>query len=660
MTSHTFGAPSSAARPPRSARSATARGSDSKRKGPGSIKYTHTRAVLAVPRARRRRLRPAGGDHLGRQCDAALVERELLHRRDGDDRERERERREPDLLQLHVQGVRRPDQALRQVDAHRPTGADGDAFSFALLDQMLRTEKTNMNRAFVMSAAMADRYRAAWRALGAAAPTDVVEGFGPVETYRKVPILEDDFIGVETVGATTTCQSIYLASLDETQGLALACANAGAQSLDTMASPLRGGHGLADQERRRNSRGKGPPAHPRHVVQRPVLRSKPLARPPARREAVAHVIDFAALPKTPAGTDRALPRSARVPFWAAFGVPFHQGIGIAEGARSSDAHPLRRGPRRSRERLDGPARARRSTRRSAALRAGRLERQREMLRRIDALFTRSSMHPRPTGRSRPTTSTSCYRCASGTSRTTRNRSSSTAPRSSRTKILRLVALRSVPRSAHRPASVRGASAPQDSTDGDAGGPGEHGRAGARGRGRTGHGRPRGTTRRGHARDDGGRRRSNAEPHRPSRPRQEPRRATRPRASRRRASPRKTKRGADHADRHPRSTPPISRTASARSRPRSTASCIARSRSPPTWWSARRSCSPAPHGRAARLHPRDAPDRELRVGHASRAACRPTRRTRAPCTMVSAARHPTDLRPRAPASRRAGRSFSPAR
>lgn len=240
VTSHTFGAPSSAA--PAAAISAISYGPwlDSKRKGPGSIKYTHTgqywqfRAPGDVDYGPQVAITSDGSATL-RSWNASYFIVVTVTTASAS--------ANGESLIYFNSTSKEFDGLIKLCDKSMlidPTGADGDAFSFALLDQMLRTEKTNMNRAFVMSAAMADQYRAAWRALGAAAPTDVVEGFGPVETYRKVPILEDDFIGVETVGATTTCQSIYLASLDETQGLALACANAGAQSLDTMASPLRG------------------------------------------------------------------------------------------------------------------------------------------------------------------------------------------------------------------------------------------------------------------------------------------------------------------------------------------------------------------------------------------------------------------------------------
>lgn len=116
-----------------------------------------------------------------------------------------------------------------------PTGADGDDYSFKILDRMISNEKVRVNRAFIMNAKLVEAHYAALRALGGADP-QMMElaaysmpgsptGFGKVPTYRGIPLLTDDFIeSTETVGATTTCASIYLASLDADEGLFLGAA----------------------------------------------------------------------------------------------------------------------------------------------------------------------------------------------------------------------------------------------------------------------------------------------------------------------------------------------------------------------------------------------------------------------------------------------------
>ena len=108
-----------------------------------------------------------------------------------------------------------------------PVNANGDDFSINLLDKMLRYEKIRSNRAFVMHSALVEQYYAKLRAAGGFQPQMLtIPGYtGEVPSYRSVPILEDDFIGLdETVGSTPDATSIYLASLDTDEGVYLAAA----------------------------------------------------------------------------------------------------------------------------------------------------------------------------------------------------------------------------------------------------------------------------------------------------------------------------------------------------------------------------------------------------------------------------------------------------
>lgn len=108
-----------------------------------------------------------------------------------------------------------------------PVATDGDDFTINLLDKMLRYEKVRMNRAFVMHSAMVEKFYSKIRAAGGFNPQMMtVPGYtAEVPSYRGVPILENDWIGTsETVGASTTCSSIYLMSMDVDEGVYLAAA----------------------------------------------------------------------------------------------------------------------------------------------------------------------------------------------------------------------------------------------------------------------------------------------------------------------------------------------------------------------------------------------------------------------------------------------------
>jgi hypothetical protein len=116
-----------------------------------------------------------------------------------------------------------------------PVGGTGDAFSFALMDQMITNEKVRVNRAFLVNSSIEEKIYAAYRTMGGLEPRMVqVPGYGGGEvlSYRGVPVLVCDFIpSNENVGGNLTCSSLYLASMDADEGLFLGVASGGTSTL---------------------------------------------------------------------------------------------------------------------------------------------------------------------------------------------------------------------------------------------------------------------------------------------------------------------------------------------------------------------------------------------------------------------------------------------
>lgn len=105
-----------------------------------------------------------------------------------------------------------------------PSAADGDAFSFNVLDQLIDKVKVRDGLAFVMPAALRRKYKDKLRSLGGTSAEYVVNSFDPQSgrpvqrrllAYDDIPILKNDFIPTnETVGGTSTCSSVYLIALN--------------------------------------------------------------------------------------------------------------------------------------------------------------------------------------------------------------------------------------------------------------------------------------------------------------------------------------------------------------------------------------------------------------------------------------------------------------
>lgn len=101
-----------------------------------------------------------------------------------------------------------------------PTGANGDALSFEVLDELLDkvVDKDGQVDYIMMHARTLRSYLALLRALGGASIGDVVTlpSGATVPAYRGVPIFRNDFVALDgTIGTTTDAATIYAGTLDD-------------------------------------------------------------------------------------------------------------------------------------------------------------------------------------------------------------------------------------------------------------------------------------------------------------------------------------------------------------------------------------------------------------------------------------------------------------
>lgn len=101
-----------------------------------------------------------------------------------------------------------------------PAGANGDALSFEVLDELLDlvVDKDGQVDYIMMHARTLRSYMALLRALGGATIGDVVTlpSGQTVPAYRGVPIFRNDFIATDgTVGTTTDATTIYAGTFDD-------------------------------------------------------------------------------------------------------------------------------------------------------------------------------------------------------------------------------------------------------------------------------------------------------------------------------------------------------------------------------------------------------------------------------------------------------------
>lgn len=107
-------------------------------------------------------------------------------------------------------------------------GGTGDAYSIAMLDELISLQKVREDRAFIMNSKQIENHYGALRALGGIHPEHVaIPGYaGQVPTYRGIPMLHNDNITLYDVGGTDVSR-IYLGSLNADEGLVLAAATGG-------------------------------------------------------------------------------------------------------------------------------------------------------------------------------------------------------------------------------------------------------------------------------------------------------------------------------------------------------------------------------------------------------------------------------------------------
>lgn len=120
------------------------------------------------------------------------------------------------------------------------TGTDGDELSFEVLDRLIdEMVKVRERRFFLMNAKAKAEFYSLIRSLGGAGPevTTLPGVNGPVPTYRGIPILQSDWIAsTESKGANSDLTSVYLVSLDPTEGFYLGVAQRG-QAVPTDIDP---------------------------------------------------------------------------------------------------------------------------------------------------------------------------------------------------------------------------------------------------------------------------------------------------------------------------------------------------------------------------------------------------------------------------------------
>ena len=137
-------------------------------------------------------------------------------------------------------GIKRLIPTSQTVD---PDGANGDLFSLSKFDELLNMVKVGDRPAFFMSGAFINRYKEIMRSFGGATPETVqLPSFNgkPMLAYQGVPILRNDNCALDETVGTNTCGSIYLANLDDVDGLSLGVGNPqGGSQVDPQSDPYK-------------------------------------------------------------------------------------------------------------------------------------------------------------------------------------------------------------------------------------------------------------------------------------------------------------------------------------------------------------------------------------------------------------------------------------
>lgn len=216
-------------------------GQDTSRHGPGAIKYTHAGTLWQY--------RAPGDTDFGTAVAIAADSTGVVLKSQNESRYIVIDVDVSDAAAnghyqvLFTTTSNEPDGLIKLISTGQviaPSLADGDDYSFDILDQLLYEKvKVKDKLAYVMNAKLARKHRALVRALGGTDPEHVsLPNFtGKVMAYNGVPILIDDNIpSTETVGTTTTCSSIMLASFAAAEGFFAGCGG-GAQ--DVQADPRK-------------------------------------------------------------------------------------------------------------------------------------------------------------------------------------------------------------------------------------------------------------------------------------------------------------------------------------------------------------------------------------------------------------------------------------
>lgn len=209
---------------------------DSDRRGPGSIKYTHTGTFL--------QFRAPGDRDYGPQVacasDAAYTlvsdnpSKWITVTLDVSDATADKV---TDIT--FTSSTNDFDGLAKLVDSSQvrtSTGSNGDALTFAILDELIDSVKCKDNLAFIMPSALRRKYKNLERTMGGASVVDLPGSHMQVPSYEGIPILKNDWIGTaESKGSGTTLSSVYLASLAPEEGLWMGALGGG--SFDVQGDP---------------------------------------------------------------------------------------------------------------------------------------------------------------------------------------------------------------------------------------------------------------------------------------------------------------------------------------------------------------------------------------------------------------------------------------
>lgn len=192
-------------------------GQDSDRHGPGSIKYTHAGTFWQY--------RAPGDRTHGAQVACAAdgsftlysdnPSRYVVLTLDVSDATADGE------VHIRFSSTTNEPDGLQRLGSQliSSTGANGDALSFDVLDQLIDEKvKVRERLVFLMNSKLKRKFYGLARALGGAGIETVnLPGVtAPVPAYRGIPILQNDWItSAEAKGAATTLSSVYLTSLGE-------------------------------------------------------------------------------------------------------------------------------------------------------------------------------------------------------------------------------------------------------------------------------------------------------------------------------------------------------------------------------------------------------------------------------------------------------------